>query len=179
MVTKKRQLKLLRRKIMAKVGENHFFYHPDDGVNGFDGEGPLVILGFRPSSNQWLPDSKSRLLLYSALIANGVGDSHLTDCIKERSLVQDDKMNFDRDWNIEVLTREFEIVRPDGIIALGNDAERFLRATGVSGACRIWTVYDFGIIHSVYHWDDSREAAAAFNSDFKRAVAAYQASKAQ
>ena len=91
--------------------------------------------------------------------------------------MKDDKKNFDRVWNTDVLAQEFEIVKPDGIIALGHDAERYLHQTGIGITCQIRRVYHFAIIHNVYQWGDRTEASAEFRRDFTAAVEAYRSSK--
>jgi len=160
------RLHVLQRRIIRKIPNRYFFFTPEDGIKGFDGEGPLVVIGFRPSTDDWKADAPSRRLFYDTLKANGVGDAHLTDCIKEKALTKNAKTDYDLAWNVDVLTEEFEIIKPDGIIALGRDAEEFLYDNDFARRHSIMGVYHFGRAR----WGYERE----FEDDFAAGVRLYR-----
>jgi hypothetical protein len=160
------RLHVLQRRIIRKIPNRYFFFTPEDGIQGFEGEGPLVVIGFRPSTDDWKPDARSRRLFYDTLKANGAGDAHLTDCIKEKALTKDAKRDYDLGWNLEILAEELETIRPDGIIALGLDAEVFLYDHDFARRYSIMGVYHFGRAR----WGYEQE----FKDDFAGAVKLYR-----
>lgn len=136
-------------------------------------------MGFRPSTDLWKEDAPSRRLLYGAINAHSLGDAYLTDCIKERSKVIDDTKNYDLPWNLDVLSQELEIVRPEIIIALGTKAERFLYRHNFARRYSVVASYHFGISHNwAYKWTSRQHAEQAFMDDFAKAVQCYRTWKA-
>ena len=174
-------LKGLRKQVFNRLGRQSFFYDPEpqNGIKGYDGEGPVIVMGYRPSTDPWMPNGSSRRLLYDTMKHNGVGDAYLTDCIKERSPVKDDTKNYDLQWNLAVLTKELEIVNPEIIIALGTKAELFLYKHNFAHRYGIVASFHFGIVHHWTRWNSREDAAQAFRDDFREAVACYGRWKAK
>jgi len=169
-----RRLKSLHRKIKNRLGpERSFLYSPEVELSGCEGEGPLVIIGYRPSTDLWKENAPSRRLLYDTIKAHQLGGAYLTDCIKERSRVEDDGKDYDLDWNLSVLKEELEIVGPQALIVLGSAARRFLVDHGFARRYRIAQAYHFGIVHNWQrHWPSVKQAEQAFRNSFSDAVQA-------
>jgi hypothetical protein len=168
-------MRVLHRKIGDRLGRQSFFYTPEIGIKGYEGEGPIVVIGYRPSTDLWKYDAPSRRLLYDTMKENGVGGAYLTDCIKERSRVKDDEKNYDLHWNLAVLSRELEIIRPALILALGQRSERFLYKHSFAHRYSIGVTHHFGIVHQYWsRWKDRDEAAQAFRDSFVKALNAYE-----
>jgi hypothetical protein len=123
----RQQLKELRIEIERADAQN--WLYPEDGcVRGFEGRGPLTLVGYRPSTNPWPPGDTGRRRLYGTLAEFGFGEAHLSDCIKQRSRVdKDGDLPPNLDWHINVLRREVKLIGPATLIVFGGKATRFLR----------------------------------------------------
>jgi len=120
---KRARLIELQIEIYATI-ENAWLFPESNGVQGFLGIGPLMIVAERPSTGTF--GRRADRLLYSLLTEYGAGNTHLTDVIKSRGRVDDpyptniapDKAFFDR---------ELDIVDPKRIIAFGDKVHDMLR----------------------------------------------------
>ena len=65
-----------------------WFYPTAPPVQGFCGTDPLILVGERPSYNEWLPSDPGRRRLYDSLVELGAGNAHLTDLYKYRGDVK-------------------------------------------------------------------------------------------
>lgn len=120
---KRAKLEQLQTEIYATI-DNAWLFPESEGIGGFLGTGPIMIVAERPSTGTF--GSKADRLLYSLLGEYGAADTHLTDVIKSRGRVDDaypanlapDKSFFDR---------ELEIVQPKRIIAFGDKVHDMLK----------------------------------------------------
>ena len=116
----------LRTEIL-NVDSSNWLYPSDGDIHGFDGEGPFMFLSYRPSKNPWTSADLGRRRLYGTLTRLGLGTCHLSDCIKLRSLVADDKkMPNNLDWHIDILHREIKLIHPPALIVAGRKAHGFV-----------------------------------------------------
>jgi hypothetical protein len=172
---KKQRLRQLAERIIRKLGGRQFLYpaEPENGVAGFSGEGPLIVIGIDPSESKWLKFDESRRLLYDTLIRNGAGTCHLTDCFKERNFRKTpaEKRITARGWNVDILHEEIDIVEPDGFVAIGPDAEKFLYEIDIA---RDYSLY--GVVHfAAFRYAADREAAKQqFRREFAGAIHSYR-----
>jgi hypothetical protein len=122
-----RLLSKLERKIRSH--QDWWTFDPEGCVKGFCGPGPIVIVGDQPSTSEWRSGHPNRLLFYGTLESLNIGGAHLTDVIKRRGKASASakQLPSDFDRHLAILPREFRIVSPVRIIALGELAERWLR----------------------------------------------------
>ena len=134
----------------------------------------MVVIGIDPSESKWLKYDESRMLLYDTVIRAGVGGCHLTDCFKERSFrkTPPDRRISQRGWNLEILREEIDIIQPNGLIAIGVDAEKFLYDTDFARKYSIYPVIHFGAFH--YHRVDEDAWKDRFRREFAGAVRGYK-----
>ncbi len=102
-----------------------WFFPPDEsGVKGFFGTGSIVFVCPRPSTGSFA-DTASRLF-YKLLKEHGFSDAHLTDMVKCRRKAG--KMSSVEIQNcLPFLIREIDILKPQRIVAVGNDVYRELK----------------------------------------------------
>jgi hypothetical protein len=102
----------------------------ENGVSGFAGLAPILVIGEQPSLSPWPPGDKGRRCLYDALLACGAGQAHLTDIVKSRG--GKGECTHWTQWpreqlqpHINLLRRELDELDPDRnakLILLGDDA---------------------------------------------------------
>jgi hypothetical protein len=117
----------LRREI-CQTDPLNWLYPRDGEVLGFDGPGPFMLLSYRPSTNPWTHADVGRRRLYGMLRRLRLGDLHLSDCIKLRSPVHNDKAApRNLDWHVDLLRREIGLINPPAMIISGRKAMEFTR----------------------------------------------------
>src|SRR5438093_604843 len=81
-------LKATIRATPAMTPVEPWFFPSKSPVQGFDGTDPLILVGYRPSHNEWKPSDPGRRRLYNGLAELGAGNAHLTDLYKYRGDVK-------------------------------------------------------------------------------------------
>ena len=134
---KRERLEELRREIIEEFFIKGFqgkridvwFYPEYNGVKGYLGTQDIAFVGSNPGCSCF-PTPYDRVF-YTVLKDTGFEKAHLTDVLKIRAKGEDvDKYFKDRallDKNLEYLSREFEIIQPKLIVAVGERAEEILR----------------------------------------------------
>ncbi|OFX10250.1 MAG: hypothetical protein A2516_08465 [Alphaproteobacteria bacterium RIFOXYD12_FULL_60_8] len=144
----RRQLERLKLEIEATIPNPWFFPTgdifnnklPGNGVQGFLGTGPLMVVGERPSTGKF--SGPTDFLLYRVLAKFGAANCHLTDVIKSRGKVNEpypDKIGPHR----RVFDKELEIVKPHKIIALGQKVHDLLLFSLAGSGIKITQVWHY------------------------------------
>jgi len=123
----------LRKEIIEEFfikGRKEVWFYPEyEGVMGYLGTQDIVFVGSNPGCSCF-PTSCDKVF-YKVLKDMGFENAHLTDVLKIRAKGEDvDKYFKDRallDKNLEYLSREFEIIQPKLIVAVGKRAKEILR----------------------------------------------------
>lgn len=121
----------------------HWLYPSGSPVKGFDGVGPFMMVGYRPSTNGWGANDAGRRRLYGGIGALGMGpDSHITDCLKSRSKVGEDMIVDPSELalSIDILRAEIAIARPPFLIVLGDKALHFLTKHKCNGDLGLFNI---------------------------------------
>lgn len=131
--SKRERLEELRREIIEEFSikgwKDVWFYPKHEGVMGYLGTQDIAFVGSNPGCSCFpTPYDK---VFYKVLKDMGFKNAHLTDVLKIRAKGEDvDKYFKDRallDKNLEYLSREFEIIQPKLVVAVGGRAEEILR----------------------------------------------------
>ncbi|HDD56872.1 MAG: hypothetical protein DRN68_01795 [Thaumarchaeota archaeon] len=135
--SKLKRLEELRREIIEEFFIKGFqgkridvwFYPKYDGVMGYLGTQDIAFVGSNPGCSCF-PTSCDKIF-YAVLKDMGFENAHLTDVLKIRAKGEDvDKYFKDRallNKNLEYLSREFELIRPKLVVAVGGRAGEILR----------------------------------------------------
>ena len=134
---KRERLEELRREIIEEFFIKGFqgkridvwFYPEYNGVKGYLGTQDIAFVGSNPSCSCFpTPYDK---VFYKALKYMRFENAHLTDVLKVRVKGEEvDEYFEDQDLlnrNLKYLSREFEIIRPKLVVAVGRRAEEILR----------------------------------------------------
>ncbi|MGA3056820.1 MAG: hypothetical protein ABSE70_02105 [Candidatus Limnocylindrales bacterium] len=118
---------------LAAIIDGHpdWWRFPADGpVRGFLGTGPLFIVGDQPSTSPWESSHRHRREFYGLLTSLGVGNAHLTDLCKKRGSAGALRSGLPHDFaaHVAFFRQELAILRPTRVVALGDYADRLLRA---------------------------------------------------
>ncbi|MDQ7839463.1 MAG: hypothetical protein RDU83_00375 [bacterium] len=140
---KRKALAALRARIEQSLrarGYLSWFFPPrDDGVRGWEGTAPVMLVALNPSAGRRrgrkAPQNPGKLdaalsLLYDQMARNGLADAHLTDVSKAKA------KNSEADVTLAILAgvskrwflEEVRIIRPRLIIALERRATTMLKA---------------------------------------------------
>jgi uracil-DNA glycosylase family 4 len=126
----------LRLKFRRCYNRDAWFFPPsridDNGlVKGFLGTGDVVFVCMRPSTGTF--PSKADKLFYKLIENNGFQDAHITDLIKCRLRVKNEKRNEENEVEncFEYLLKELEIIKKEKenlslIVAVGDKAYDYL-----------------------------------------------------
>jgi hypothetical protein len=159
----------LLTNLERKIRSHHWWtFDPEGAVEGFKGAGPIVIVGDQPSTSDWPPNHPNRLLFYGTLASLNIGGAHLTDVIKRRGKASASakRLPADFDNHLAILRREFRIVSPTRIIALGELAERWLRNYFPACTNRVCGIIHFAAKPS----NRTRDVAAEFKRQMRAAI---------
>jgi len=102
-----------------------WFFPSQDGVEGYLGTGPVMIVGQRPSTGGGELGGRGLSAVafqafYGSLKRNGLENAHVTDLVKEQKKVGAlSKEELERNWRF--FESELSIVEPIVVVALGND----------------------------------------------------------
>jgi len=160
-----RLLSKLERKIRS---HDWWTFDSEGAVEGFKGPGPIVIVGDQPSTSEWRPGHPNRVLFYGTLESLNIGGAHLTHVIKRRGTASASAKQLppDFDRHLAILRREFRIISPVRIIALGALAERWLRYYFPECTNRVC-----GIIHFAAKPNSrTRDVATEFKRQMRAAI---------
>ena len=122
----------MRKEIIEEFfikGRKDVWFYPEyEGVMGYLGTQDIAFVSSNPGCSCF-PTSYDKVF-YKVLKDMGFENAHLTDVLKIRAKGEDvDKYFKDRallDKNLEYLSREFEIIQPKLVVAVGERAERIL-----------------------------------------------------
>ena len=123
----------MRKEIIEEFfikGRKEVWFYPEyEGVMGYLGTQDIAFVGSNPGCSCF-PTPYDRVF-YKVLKDTGFEKAHLTDVLKIR--VKGEKVDeYFKDQallnrNLEYLSREFKIIQPRLVVALGKRAERILR----------------------------------------------------
>jgi uracil-DNA glycosylase len=130
----KRRLDHLREAIISELCVKRWydvwFFPKSDGVNGWGGTDQVMFIGLNPSSGRF--PSRATDLFYRELKRHGFGNAHLTDVFKIRSTPAELKSIRDNATLVglhrEYLSKEIDILKPDLLVALGDDTFKILQS---------------------------------------------------
>ena len=146
--SKRERLEELRREIIeeffVKKWMDVWFYPEYDGVMGYLGTQDIAFVGLSPSYHAFptkypnlIEGAKTTALkciriFYKVLKDMGFENAHLTDVMKIRAEGKEQVETYFQDQallnrNLEYLSREFEIIQPRLVVALGKRALEFLQ----------------------------------------------------
>ena len=123
----------MRKEIIEEFfikGRKDVWFYPEyEGVMGYLGTQDIAFVSSNPGCSCF-PTSYDKVF-YKVLKDMGFENAHLTDILKIRAKGEDvDKYFKDQallDKNLEYLSREFEIIQPKLVVAVGGRAEEILR----------------------------------------------------
>ena len=133
LIDKRKKLEELRKEIieefLIKSWMDVWFYPRYKGVMGYLGTQDIMFVGLNPSYSCF--PTQHDEFFYNELKRVGFQNAHLTDIIKIRSRCKEVK-KYLRDYaifrkNLEFLLREFNIVQPKIIVAVGSKSGNLLK----------------------------------------------------
>jgi len=124
-------LKQLQEEMSRELDGELFFFPEADGVKGFYGDGKIWFIAPKPSSQGSFPTRHDELL-YETLKEFGFSNAHLTDISKIRGKVVDEIPEEELEQNRPLLEREIEILEPELLVTVGNNAQTALEQLGVA-----------------------------------------------
>jgi len=151
LIDKREKLEELRREIiqefLIKGWMDVWFYPRYKGVMGYLGTQDIVFVGLNPSYSCF--PTQHDEFFYNELKRVGFENAHLTDIIKIRSRCKEikkylsDHAIFKK--NLEFLLREFNIIQPKIIVAVGSKSGNLLKKNFPEKRRKIYCIPHYSI----------------------------------